>query len=288
MDWGDLEVFLAAVRAGTYTAASRELGLNRTTIGRRVEGLERSLGVALFENSPLGVAPTPEGARLLAAAETIEREVAAMIADIGAVGRRPGPVRIAVSGGMGCEFLPELAAFARRFPDVPIQLLAELDPLEAVSQRRADLGLALVRSLPMRLSGTEIGTVAQATYGRRESGPLPPLGWGYEFAAALPGAPWNPANPAGEAAQADGLFTCNSWEQMIAAVRAGIGSARLWCFAAASDPGLERLDAPNPRHDSTLWLVHRSKSPPSTGLLALIDFLAGALPGRLGLRLPAP
>ena len=280
MDWGDLEVFLAAVRAGTYTAAGRDLAVNRTTVGRRVEALERGLGVALFENSPLGVAPTPEGARVLAAAEAVEREVAAMVADLGAAGRHPAPVRLAVSGSMGCEFLGELAQFSRGCGAAPVQLLAELDPLDAVTQRRADLGLALVRSPPVRLAGIHVATLSQATYRRRGAGTLPPLGWGYEFAAALPGPPWSPANPAGEPAQEAGLFACNDWPQMIGAVRAGLGTARLWCFAADADPGLERLDAPNPRHDSPLWLVHRSKAPPSPALARLMAYLAEVLPRR--------
>jgi len=281
MEWSDLAIFLAAVRAGTYTAAARALEINRTTVGRRVEALEEALGVALFEHSPLGFAPTPEGLRLLAAAERIEGEVRAMVADLGATPPRAAPLRIAASGGLGSEFLPELAAFQRANPDVPVQLLGELDPLEAVTQRRAEVGLALVRALPQRLSGVQVGVMAQATYGRRGMAGLPALGWGYEFAAALPGAPWSTANPAGEEAQAAGLSTCNAWPQMIGAVRAGMGTARLWCFAADADPLLERLDEPSPRHDSPLWLVHRSKAPPSPAQLRLIAFLEQALPARI-------
>lgn len=280
MDWGDLEVFLAAVRTGSYTAAGRGLAVNRTTIGRRIEALERSLGLALFEDSPLGFAPTREGTRVLAAAQAIEHEVKAMMADLGASGRHPAPVRLAVSGGLGCEFLAELAQFSQANGDIPVQLLADLDPLDAVTQRRADLGLALVRSLPLRLAGVHVATLSQATYRRRGTAGGAPLGWGYAFAATLPGPPWSPANPAGDPAEEAGLFTCNDWPQMIGAVRAGIGMARLWCFAADADPTLERIDSPNPRHDSPLWLVHRSKAPPSPALTRLMAFLAEALPRR--------
>jgi len=281
VEWSDLEIFLAAVRAGTYTAAGRELDINRTTVGRRIEGLEQALGVSLFENNPLGVAPTPQGARLLLAAERIESEINAMAAEIGAAARTPAPLRLVVSGGLGSEFLGEMAEFSRRYPGIPVQLLGELDPLDAVSQRRADLGIALVRALPLRLVGEKIGDVSQATYGRRGVKALAQLGWGYEFTAALPGAPWIPANPAGESAQSAGLSSVNSWPQMIGAVRAGLGTARLWCFAAESDQAIERLDEPSSRYDSPVWLVRRTKAPPSPALLQLMSFLRESVARRI-------
>lgn len=282
MEWSDLEVYLAAVRTGSYTAAGRQLGVNRTTIGRRVEALERALGVPLFEQTPLGYASTPAGARLLAAAEAIEREVAAMRAEIGGPGRPATPIRLAGSGGLAAEFLPELAAFREVHPEVAVELLSELDPLDAVTQRRADLGLALVRSPPLHLTGIAVGTLAQAVYGRHDRPDLPPLGWGYAFDAALPGGGWRLANPAGEAAQRAGLITVNTWLELKQAVVAGIGSASLWCFAGDATPGLARLSEPEPRHDASLWLVHRAKAPPGPTLTALIAFLREAIALRIG------
>jgi DNA-binding transcriptional LysR family regulator len=276
VEWGDLEVYLAAVRTGSYTAAGRHLAVNRTTIGRRVESLERALGLALFEKTPLGYAPTAAGARLLAAAEAIEREVAAMLGDIGGIAATSAPVRIAGSGGIACEFLPELSAFRRQNPDVQIELLGELDPLDAVTQRRADLGIALVRALPLRLAGVHVATLSQAPYARAGTANLPTLGWGYEFDAALPGGPWA-SNPAGETAQDAGLATFNNWSQLKQAVLSGLGSASLWCFAADAEQGLARLADPEPRHDCPLWLVHRAKAPPSPGLSRLMAFLGKAI-----------
>lgn len=277
MQWSDLEVFLAAVRTGSYTAAGRQLEVNRTTIGRRVDALENALGTPLFEQTPLGYAPTPAGARLLAGAEAMEREVAAMLADIGGIGLSSAPIRIAGSGGIACEFLPELAAFRHAHPDVPIELLGELDPLDAVTQRRADLGIVLIRALPLRLTGVQVATLRQAPYAVADN--LSPLGWGYEFNAALPGGPWV-SNPAGEAAQAAGLATVNTWSQLKQAVLSGIGRASLWCFAADIEPTLSRLAPPDPRQDCPLWLVHRTKAPPGPGLSLLIAFLEKRIAAR--------
>lgn len=281
MEWNDLEVYLAAVRTGSYTAAGRQLGINRTTVGRRVEALEQSMGVPLFEQSAVGYSPTLAGSRLLEAAEAIEREVTDMVQDLGAIGRRSAPIRIAGSGGIATEFLPELAEFRRANPDVPVELLGELDPLAAVSQRRADLGIALVRSPPLRLAGVEVAALSQATYCKRGATLLEPLGWGFEFDAALPGGAWAAANPSGEAANAAGIVTCNNWSQLKASVLAGLGTASLWCFAGDAQPDLQRLTDPEPHGDCPLWLVHRAKAPPGPGLARLIAFLSHSLAARL-------
>ena len=281
MEWSDLQVFLAAVRAGSYTAAGRQLDINRTTVGRRIEALEASLGVALFNETPGGPGPTHAGQRLLAAATAIEHEVATMLADLAAPDRLAGPIRIAASAGMVGEFLQELLEFRQACPSTPIELLGELDPLDAVTHRRADLAIALVRVPPLRLSGVQLAVLSQAPYVRHD---VPcgaaPLGLGHEFDAALPGGPWA-TNPAGEAAEKAGLATFNSWPQLKEAVLAGFGSAVLWCFAADAEPGLRQLAPPDPRHDCPLWLLHRAKAPPGPALQTLMAFLQERLPARL-------
>jgi DNA-binding transcriptional LysR family regulator len=285
MNWRDLEIYLQAVRTGSYTAAGRALGLNRTTVGRRVEALEAAVGVPLFDQTPHGYRPTPAGERLLAAAEAAEREVSAMLNDLAAPLCTIAPVRIAASGGLGVEFLPELARFRQAHPEIVLELLDDLDPMEAVTQRRADLGLALVKAVPQRLRGEQIAVLRQARYRRKGCCDLPMLGWGYSFDAALPsgpsGGPWA-SNPAGEAAQLAGLVTLNSWAHMKQAVMAGLGSANLWCFAADAEPLMEQIAPPDPRFDCPLWLVRRSKAPPSAQLLQVIDFLRSALVERCG------
>lgn len=280
MEWSDFEVFLTAVRAGSYTAAGRHLNINRTTVGRRIEALEAALGTTLFEETPHGPAPTIAGHRLLAAAEAMEREVNAMLDDYDVAGRLAGPVRIAGTAGIAAEFLPEIAAFRRIYPTAVVELLGELDPIDAVSKRRADLAIALVRNPPLRLAGRKIGTVRQAVYALRGAGPLTPLGWGYEVDAALSGGPATITNPSGGTAEQSRLASFNNWADMKQAVLAGLGSASLWCFAVDSEPTLERLTEPDPRHDCPVWLLHRGKAPPGRDLAKLLEFLGTALAAR--------
>ncbi len=72
-DWGDVRIFLAVIREGSTLAASRVLGINQTTVSRRIDVLEHILGLSLFEKTTRGSTPTSDALALLEAAETLER-----------------------------------------------------------------------------------------------------------------------------------------------------------------------------------------------------------------------
>lgn len=280
MEWSDLRVFLAAVRTGSYTAAGRRLGINRTTVGRRIDALESALGVSLFQHTPNGHAPTREGQELLVTAALIESEIDNLLTRMDLPGDTPETIRIASSGGLASEFLPELSTFQALYPRAVIELLGENDPLDAVTQRRADLAIALVRVPPVRLIGVQVGSLTQAPYARRGAANPRILGWGHEIETAVPGQ-WTVSNPAGETAEESGIPRFNSWQQLKQAVIAGMGQANLWCFSADAEPALERLAEPDLRQEYPLWLLHRTKSPPGPCLRKLIPFLEEAIQQRL-------
>ena len=62
MDWSDLGFAMALGRAGTMSAAARELRVDHATVGRRVARLEETLGVTLFDKTPDGYRVTAAGA----------------------------------------------------------------------------------------------------------------------------------------------------------------------------------------------------------------------------------
>ncbi|GIT91238.1 LysR family transcriptional regulator [Jannaschia pagri] len=76
--WSDIAVFLAVMRQGSAAAAARTLGTNQTTVSRRIERLERSLGLKLFDAGPRGAQPTPPAHRLLPDAEAVEAAAQAL------------------------------------------------------------------------------------------------------------------------------------------------------------------------------------------------------------------
>ena len=78
LDWDDLRFYLVAAQAGTGTAAAEKLRVSRTTVTRRVEALERALGVSLFETTAAGAGSTEAGRLVLACARDLDSRIAAL------------------------------------------------------------------------------------------------------------------------------------------------------------------------------------------------------------------
>ena len=71
LDWNDLRTFLAVHRSGTLARAATTLGINATTVGRRLAVLEEELGAKLFDRTPDGYSVTQAGLDLLPRAYTL-------------------------------------------------------------------------------------------------------------------------------------------------------------------------------------------------------------------------
>lgn len=76
-DWNDLRYLVAVARQGSTLAAARELGVNQSTVQRRLAELEARLGLRLVERRPSGYRLTATGASLLPAAEGVASAIAA-------------------------------------------------------------------------------------------------------------------------------------------------------------------------------------------------------------------
>ena len=72
MDWDNLRYFLELSRGGKLTVAARRLGVDHTTVARRIQALEKSLETQLFLRSAAGYSLTEAGRNLLPQAETME------------------------------------------------------------------------------------------------------------------------------------------------------------------------------------------------------------------------
>lgn len=145
MNWSDLPFLLAVADHGTHARAGEVLGVDATTVARRIRRLERSIDARLFEQTPAGQVPTPAGERLLS-------RVRAM-AEIAVNAQQPdarfaslsGTVRLSVAEGFGTRFLAQrLPGFAAAHPAVSIDLVANSGFLNP-TRRETDLAVLLAR-----------------------------------------------------------------------------------------------------------------------------------------------
>jgi DNA-binding transcriptional LysR family regulator len=149
-NWDDLRVFLAAARAESTAGAAQRLGLDATTVSRRVRALETTLKAALFVRSSRGLQLTATGARLLETAANAESAMA-LAEQVGQSDLIAGTVRISASEGFGAAVLaPALPGLRALHPGLAIELIANagfLSPLK----REVDLAVTLSAPTSPRL-----------------------------------------------------------------------------------------------------------------------------------------
>ena len=245
IDWNDLRYFLIAMRSKTLAGAARALGVEHSTISRRLSALERALGVPLVIRRPDGLQPTQLGEKLLPLAEDAERGVLAIQA-IAAAER--GRVRLAVPSGFGKFFGEHLAGIHRDFPDISLELLSGSRPVD-LSKGEAELALRIGPVADEDLIARRIGETGWSLYasGAYLERRAPPsdlrhlegheiLGY-HASLAAVPGAQWIERH--GGAATV--VLRSRELADMMAAAVAGVGLAVLPCLLAETEPALRRL-----------------------------------------------
>lgn len=157
-DWDDLRVFLAVARTRKIAPAARALGIDATTIVRRLARLEKALGPELFELGAGERRLTPRGQALLRHAENVESAALAAMEDAtGQEHQLVGQVRLSVAEGFGTWVLaPGLAEFNRRHPGIRLDLITASGFLNP-SKREADMAVMLARPQRGRLSVRRMG-----------------------------------------------------------------------------------------------------------------------------------
>lgn len=288
INWDDLRLFLTAVRAGSYSEAGRRLEINRTTVGRRVQALERALDHSLFELGETGYQPNQAGRRVLAAAREMEQAMEQLSAGLALAPRTlHGPLRVAAPIGLGPEFMPELAGFRRHYPAIRLELVNSQHPLQDISRRKADIALCVAPKLPEHLQGPRIATLTRALYATASYlAEYPPeldlqqhlwVGWGQELAQSGV-ARWMRSHLPEEVVIAAEV---NSWQAMKEAVLAGLGVGALWCFLADADPRLKRIRPEQPELSTALWIATHRDIPLNERMHAFSHYLQPALSRRV-------
>jgi hypothetical protein len=125
-DWNDVRAFLAVARSGRLTAAAARLGVDHSTLSRRIAALEHALRTKLFDRSPSGYGLTEQGRRLMPIGEDMERlAIGAGEAVGGSSTSVAGTVRIGAPEGFGSYFLaPRIARLKILHPRLVVQLVA--------------------------------------------------------------------------------------------------------------------------------------------------------------------
>jgi DNA-binding transcriptional LysR family regulator len=256
LDWDDLRYVLSLSRTGRIAGAARKLGVNETTVARRIARVEALLGVRLFERDAGVLRPTDSGQIVIRRAERIELDVDAVKdgvtnADSVAVGK----VRVtAVPLVLNYILIPALPDFLRSHTRLQLELASDHRNL-SVTNREADIALRMARpDNDYRAVAHRVGIVDYAVYGASPARrPLPWItyeaGW-----SQLPHARWM-AKVVASDPEARISVVVNDSELALNAVRAGLGRSLLPCRIGDGVPELSRLSGAKPVLSRDMWLI---------------------------------
>jgi DNA-binding transcriptional LysR family regulator len=146
MDWDNIRIFLSVARAGQFSAAASQLGIDNGTVGRRINALEKSLGVRLFNRQTTGSVLTTAGDRLYKAAEEVEAQLLRAQGDLSKSDvELSGTVRLAAPDGFTTLFLcSRLGRLKAKYPSLTVQLVP-MSRTFSLSKREADLAITIER-----------------------------------------------------------------------------------------------------------------------------------------------
>ena len=282
--WDDVRIFLAVYRQHTLGAAAHRLGLDTSTVSRRLSALEDDLGERLFDRTREGLAPCRAAERVVAAAEAMEAAHARLTRDATDIDQlAEGVVRISTAPGMSSSFIaPALPRLRKRYPRISIELDSHMSPRD-LTRHEADIAVRSVRSQGAELVTTKLVTAAwvaaaaprvASKLGRIASWNAAPwIQWDRDL-ASFPPAKWVAQNAT------DVALRTSDFPAQLAAARAGLGIL-LAPVPYLEPSGLVAIDyapalAPAWPSDD-LWLVGHRALRDVPRVAAVWDFLAEEL-----------
>ncbi len=286
MDWEDLRYLLAISRSGTLTGAAKLLAVARTTVGRRLEAAEDTLGVLLFHRTADGLVPTPAGEELVETAQEVEERV--LEAEGRVLGRDAqlrGGLRVTTVDFVYRAFSDVFTSFIARYPGIELTIIGDYEQA-SLRRREADVALRLSGQPSEHLVGKKLGMMEGQIYAAkslverigadaqlsaypviREDERKEDPGMSHWFALNAPGARI--------------AMRYGSYEVLLEAVKAGVGIHLLPCWEGDAHPELVRVGPPQTEARRPLWVLTLPELARGARVRAFLDHLYTEMDGRL-------
>ena len=279
--WDDFRLVRAIAETGTLAGAAEALGLNHSTVFRRLGAIEEEVGQKLFDRLRQGYEPTAIGADMAERAARMEADVAEFERRLVGCDPRPqGELRLATNDSFAAYLLaPMVAAFHSRHPLIRLDVIVGSSEIN-LARREADVALRATAEPPETLVGRRLAGLAWAIYATpelraaRPDPDAPDAFWiGYGGALrALPAAQEIERRAGPERV----LYRLSSMVGQAEAAVAGLGYAALPCFIGDADSRLVRV-GDSFAADRSLWLLTHPDLRHAARVRAFMDFFGEAL-----------
>lgn len=265
MDWNDLKLFLAVARLGSIRAAAQELGVNQSTVNRRMDVLEHDLNLVLFDRSTRGFVLTGQGSAIAEAATPMQAQSDRVRVEAERLRRcLTGSLKITAPHSVGVAYVaPIIEAFRTRFP----QVLVEYDGSERrfdIAAGEADIAFRYAYAAPDASLASDLvdeqpwGIFCSRSFAERHGKPACLEDLGRFPVVALGGTIGSTPQHEGFMRQVDPARisgVASSVPNMRNVLHSGLGVGVLPYLAAALEENLCLCFGPLPELTSRMWLV---------------------------------
>ncbi len=257
LEWDDLRYVLAVGKAGSVAGAGRALRVSHVTVFRRLDKIERTLGVRLFDRRQSGYVATPIGREIVEEAEQFEDRINALERRVwGQDAAIKGTVRVTTTDTIAATPLPGIiASLAVKHPQLRIEVMISNESFN-ITKHDADIAIRFGTRPPETLVGHRVAAVKHAVYCQSACDDRIDLAaWQWvapnDIASELQVNQWL----RNEGHDARVVYRSNSFLAEVMAVRAGVGVGLLACFVADSFDGLRKLTPPVAGVENEYWVL---------------------------------
>ena len=282
INWDNLRYVLMVANKGSVSAAARELGVNRSTVLRRINAFQADLNCRIFEQSGSGYALTPEAEKMIDAAREVENTLFNMQRQIaGRELKLEGELRVTTTDTFMVSLLtPHLASFHRKHPHIVVEIITTPSIL-SLDRRDADIAIRPIQQAP------DSGLIGKKLYDLKFGVYASPdllkqcvsddcfqqdwIGFDATIRSTRLGAWFEERIPTHKV-----CMRVDSFVGIRLAAENGIGLALLPCLLGDSSGKLTRLAVPTQDLSAELWLLTHPDLMRSARVNAFIDHLSEA------------
>jgi DNA-binding transcriptional LysR family regulator len=283
-NWDNFRFVLAVARMGSALRAARALGVDQTTVVRRIAQMEDSLGGILFERRQSGLQITPLGERIATTAGRVESEIIALESALHAEQRViSGTVRFTCSESFAnAVMVPCLREFRRRYPDIIVDLISDDRRLD-IARGEADVALRAgsrpegAGIIARRMPDTAWNAYCSSVYAKEHGRPETAEALNGHLVVGMDGAMDNLPPPRWLARMTPNSAVAarsNSLSNLVSALKDGLGVAMLPCFIGDAESELKRCLPPLEELNSETWPILREDLRHTPHVRAFTDFVA--------------
>ena len=259
-DWEDFKTVLYLVEAGSLAQAGLRLGVNYTTVARRITRIEAALGQQLFLKAKAGYTPTEAGLQVADAAAQMENHNHRLRRSLSAAqDQMTGTLTITAPPLLVGPYLAEvLKRFRAKYPNVEVNVRATIQTLD-LNRPDADIAIRISNTPDGALVGQRLAKQRTASFASNEfaktitGDPDQPIAW-----VGLTHWKGPPKEVVKHYPNSKITYQFDDMTALIGAVQNGLGVVRMTMFLGLTTPGLVQVPLLAPKPYKDVWVLTHS------------------------------